>query len=153
MYGFDCVGADDPYAAMVELCAKKSVYNAVILSLVSLFREELTAIATIKRRFPHLEVWLTHTDGRQADLAEAMRLGADGLLSEEGLHRIAPLPPPSADTQIYAPSPVPNQAGEPVDSRTIDQAASGETVLSADELRALLQDQPAMPPAGNPPET
>src|SRR4051812_30424383 len=87
--GYGATEADDPYAAMTELCRRPLVYRAVILSLASLYREELTIIAAIKSRFPHVEVWLTHTDGRQAVLAEAMRLGADGLLADDGLHRVA----------------------------------------------------------------
>src|SRR5688500_9387098 len=87
--GFGCSETDDPYAAMAELCRRPLVYRALILSLVSVYREELNLVAAVKRRFPHVEIWLTHTDGRQASLAEAMRLGADGLLAEDGLHRVA----------------------------------------------------------------
>ena len=48
-----------------------------------------------KRRWPHLDVWLTHTDGRASTLAEAMRLGADALLADDGqLHRTAPTTQP-----------------------------------------------------------
>src|SRR5580658_10003869 len=87
--GYGCVEADDPYAAMLELCRRPLLYRSLILSLSSLFKEELTLIETVKRRFPQIEIWLTQTDGRQASLAEAMRLGADGLLADDGLHRVA----------------------------------------------------------------
>jgi DNA-binding NarL/FixJ family response regulator len=87
--GFGATEADDPYAAMAELCRRPLVYRAVILSLASLYREELSMIPAVKARFPHVEVWLAQTDGRQAALAEGMRLGADGLLAEDGLHRVA----------------------------------------------------------------
>ena len=156
MYGFECVEADDPYAAVLELCRRKAVYNAVIVSLASLYREELGVIATVKRRFPHLEIWLTHTDGRAAALAEALKLGADGLLGDDGLHRTAPMPatvgpPPSA----FVP-PADEPPAEPAEAhdaggaaRQPDEPPIGEPVLTADELRALLQDQPSMPPAGS----
>ena len=157
-YGFECAEADDPYAAVLELCRRKTVYNAIILSLSSLYREELGVIATVKRRFPHLEVWLTHTDGRQAALAEAMRLGADGLLGDDGLHRIAPMAAPSVSepaVQLYT-GPAEPVAGEtgtaapgPHEPRPGDETPIGEPVLSADELRALLQEQPSMPPSGS----
>jgi hypothetical protein len=157
LYSFDCAQADDPYSAMLELCRRKVVYSAMVLSLASLYREELGIIGTVKRRFPHLEVWLTHTDGRQAALAEAMRLGADGLLGEDGLHRIAPT------TTVHEPRPLdylhetdeddadrpnlPASADAPIDEpRPREEPAIGEPVLTPDELRALLQDQPAMPP-------
>ena len=177
--GYGCAEMEDPYAAMAELCRRPLVYRAVVLSLSSLHREELAIIPGVKRRFPHIDIWLTHTDGRQAALADAMRLGADGLLSGEGLHRVAvsgtgagasafppafagvespPVPilpervaeraaraeeaaAPQTDLSASAPDAKP-QAAE-------DVGASGEPVLSADELRALLQEQPAPPGAGS----
>jgi hypothetical protein len=171
--GFGCAEMEDPYAAMAELCRRPLVYRAVVLSLSSLHREELAFIPGVKRRFPHIDIWLTHTDGRQAALADAMRLGADGLLSGEGLHRVAvsgmstssfpgvdPVPasfkadriqetpetaPESApDPATAAPTPEPAPRVQPAD----DASTSGEPVLSADELRALLQEQPAPPGAG-----
>lgn len=160
--GYTCGEADDPYIGMAELCRRPLAYQAVILSLASLYREELAMIRALKRRFPHLEVWLAHTDGRPAALAEAMRLGADGLLDAEGLHRIAiggmtmddapaaqprtavPIlsepvrlaPPPEAERRELA-----HPADEP-------EPAADEPLLSAEELKALLQEQPSMPQAG-----
>ena len=167
--GYGCAEMDDPYAAMAELCRRPLVYRAVILSLVGLHREELAIIPGVKRRFPHIDVWLTHTDGRQATLAEAMRLGADGLLSGEGLHRIAIpgagptqftdaepiIAPPAARTEPAAPQQAPQGALAPPaqappagQDPASDDPGLGEPVLSADELRALLQEQPAPPAAG-----
>lgn len=160
--GFGCAEMEDPYAAMAELCRRPLVYRALILSLSSLHREELGIVPGVKRRFPHIDIWLTHTDGRQGALADAMRLGADGLLSGEGLHRIAiggagaasfgsgdaiPMslaelstPQPMAMQQAQAPRPAASHE---------DASTAGEPVLSADELRALLQEQPAPPAVGN----
>jgi hypothetical protein len=164
--GYGCAEMEDPYAAMAELCRRPLVYRAVILSLSSLHREELAIIPGVKRRFPHIDIWLTHTDGRQAALADAMRLGADGLLSGEGLHRVAiagagptqftdsePLPvSPLSRSEATVPQPAPlsSQQGQhrPHDPAD-DPMALDEPVLSADELRALLQEQPAPPAAGN----
>jgi hypothetical protein len=145
--GFDCGESDDPYTAALELCHRRLAYRAVILSLASLYREELSFIATVKRRFPHVEIWLAHTDGRQAALAESMRLGADGLLDDDGLHRIAtaPLREP---TYHPIPAPPPMQEPAPLETSSNEPERIGEPVLTADELRALLQDQPAMPPSG-----
>src|SRR6266550_4369592 len=84
---YECAEIDDPYAALAELIRRPLVYRAILLSLTSLHRDELAVVATIKRRLPHVDVWVTHIEGRQAALAEAMRLGADGLLAEDGLHR------------------------------------------------------------------
>src|SRR6478735_5021471 len=72
--GFECQVTSDPYAAMAELCAASASFRAVIVSLQSFYREEIGMIGAVKRRFPHLDLWLTHTDGRAAAMAEAMRL-------------------------------------------------------------------------------
>ena len=157
--GFTCAELDNPYSAMAEICRRPMVYRALILSLASLYREELALIQSVKRRWPHLEIWLTQTDGRQAALADAMRLGADGLVSDDGLHRtgvtggmvdtvsppLQPHPPPAAPIaplpriQPVTPTPDPSQDNEPGPS---------EPILTADELRALLAEQPSMPPGG-----
>jgi hypothetical protein len=157
--GYGCAEMEDPYAAMIELCRRPLLYRALILSLSSLHREELGIIPGVKRRFPHVDIWLTHTDGRQAALAEAMRLGADGLLSGEGLHRIAvgatapasfvpsdPIPLPVGEP---APQPAPSPQPTARPAAPVDDSTSGEPVLSADELRALLQEQPAPPGVGS----
>src|SRR5258708_23939225 len=77
--GFQCNEADDPYAAMAELAPRPRAYWALVLSLTSLYREELQLVAAVKRRFPHVEIWLTHTDSPAAALAESLRLAAAGL--------------------------------------------------------------------------
>jgi hypothetical protein len=152
--GFVCTESDQPYDAMLQLCRRPLFYSAMILCLHSLYREELPLIAAIKRRFTHIEIWLADTDGRQAALAESMRLGADGLVDEEGLHRIgaATIPPPVADEAPAAePEPPPHA---PVQSRENDvereisapsasdpgAATSTDPLLTAEELRALLQE-------------
>jgi hypothetical protein len=161
--GYTCAEIDDPYAAAAELFQRPLVYRCLILSLASLYREELSFIGTLKRRLPHVDVWLTHIDGRHAALAEALRLGADGLLGEDGaLHRMG-VPQPGDATGAGRPS-------SPSFSADIDEAADsgatsspsqhvfheggadeadmpeGQPVLSAEELRALLQEQPTLPP-------
>src|SRR5205823_12268325 len=153
----------DPYSALAELLDGKNSYRGIVLSLQSVYREEIAVIGTLKRRLPQLEIWLAHTDGRQAALAEAMRLGADGLLGEEGLHRIASSQPPesAANTaQTVTPAPPPPEPihlpQSPMTLTTQDMkpehpdedAPVNEPVLTADELRALLQEQPSMPPSG-----
>ena len=166
--GYECREADDPYAAIVELCRDRLAYQTLIVSLASLYREELTLIATVKRRLPHVEIWLAQTDGRMAALAEGIRLGAEGLLAEDGsLHRVA-APAPASSTVATAPQAAepPIQCGSGTEISGVNTVAvhddtetapggagipdigMGEPVLSADELRALLQDQPSMPPSG-----
>lgn len=179
--GYGCVEADDPYSAMAELCHRPMAYQAVVLSLRSLYREELEVVAAIKRRFPHIEVWLSDTDGRSAALAEAVRIGADGLLGADGLHPMAPsaektLPTRSASVAdngpIAGPAPVVDESAQrerrwpqaperpvaqpgPVDAAPhVDErfdlnesededGMAGGAVLTAEELRALLQEQPS----------
>ncbi len=160
--GYDCDYVDDPYVAMLKLCRHRLAFQDVILSLASLYHEELNIIATIKRRLPHVEIWLAQTDGRAASLAEGMRLGADGLLAEDGtLHRIGNGSPEPATNGVPHPmaggteisgehvtrvdAPTTPGTADPFDIE--DDLAMGEPVLTADELRALLQDQPSMPPS------
>lgn len=154
--GYSSAEADDPYAGMAELCRRPEDYQAVILSLASLYREELPIIQAIKRRFPQTEVWLAHTDGRPGTLAEAMRLGAEGLLDDDGLHRIAVgqaalEQAPREPTEGAGASPL--RIASAFDKTTaleMDERdnASGEPILSADELKALLQEQPTAPQPG-----
>ena len=144
--GYTCAEIDDPYAAAAELLKRPLVYRAVILSLSSLYREELNLVATLKRRLPHLDIWLTHTEGRQAAMVEAMRLGADGLLAEDGaLHRLA-LPSQQKTDEAAVPVETEPPPMQHVVSPVETEMPSGEPVLSADELRALLEEEPSLPP-------
>ena len=135
--GYAAGEADDPYAAVLELCRRPSAYQSVILGLTSLFKEELAVITTIKQRFPTVEVWLSQTDGRPAAMAEAMRLGADGLLGEDGLHRLAmtaAAPVAVAPPAVVVPPPVAD-----------DEPSAAEPILTAAELQALLAETPSSP--------
>jgi len=157
--GYQCTEMDEPYAAMAEVCRRPAGVDAMILNLQNLYREELTIIGVLKRRFPDIEIWLAQTDGRPAALAEASQLGADGLVSEEGLHRftIAGAGGGSAAGQsaeaVAGPAAGSLHAATPAGAREDDspgQRAAGEPgvsepVLTADELRALLQEQPGGP--------
>jgi hypothetical protein len=140
-------------------------YRAMILCLNSLYREELAFIASIKRRYPHIDIWLSQTDGRAAALAEALRLGADGLLSEDGPHRFAmseeglggangeKAQAGSTGGQAGGGTigPQARPAGRAEGSevpkpfvKVFAELPIGDPVLTADELRALLQE-PARP--------
>ena len=155
--GYSPAESDDPYSAMAELARRPLVYRGVILSLAGLYREELPVVRAIKRRYPHVEIWLAHTDGRQSALAEAMRLGADGLLDEDGLHRVALAgaaaeEPPLSHGEAEALAEVARVEALPpriMEESNEQEFGSGEPILSADELKALLQEQPMMPPAGD----
>ena len=163
--GVGCDEADDVYAAMATLAHRPMVFRAMVLSLSSLYREELDIIATIKRRYPHMEIWVSQSDGRAAALAESVRLGADALVSGEGIHRIDQSPPPAARAGIGSirpaasavsivqdgglADPVGRLAGERISDHPGDDNGMGEPVLTADELRALLADQsPVLPQHG-----
>ena len=68
--GYTCVESDDPYTAMLEICRRPLVYRAIILSLTSLYKEELAIVQTIKQRFParrgvaHSDRWSPGQPGR-----------------------------------------------------------------------------------------
>jgi len=132
---------------MAQLCKRPLFYSTIVLSLNSLYREELPIIACIKQRFSHIDIWLSDTDGRQAALAEAVRRGADGLFANDGLHRIAPGSPVSASEMSF-PTPATDMPNGPTDCS--DPASQREKcsdpLLTAEELRALLHETPSPNP-------
>jgi len=149
--GYQSAEADDPYSAAAELSRRSMTYRAMILCLNSLYREELAFIASIKHRYPHIDIWLSQTDGRAAALAEALRLGADGLLSDDGPHRFAMTEQLAVGTaeksQPTTGTPQPKPAGRPEGSdaprpmvKVFAESPISDPVLTADELRALLQE-------------
>ena len=137
--GYDSFHLDEPYAALLELLDRPLVYRALVISLPALYRDELSLIRTVRHCLPHLDVLLAHTDGRHAALAEAMRLGATGLLSDDTVHRLAetaPLPDANASAILE----------EPSDDESFDDTGEIiEPILTAEELRALLHEQPSLP--------
>ena len=151
--GYQSIEADDPYSAAAELGRRSMTYRAMILCLNSLYREELAFIAAVKHRYPHIDIWLSQTDGRAAALAEALRLGADGLLSEDGPHRFAMTEPASgangektAGTGTSA-GQQKKEGGKQEEKeqprpmvKVFAESPIADPVLTADELRALLQE-------------
>ena len=133
--GCGCMEMDDPYAAMAELAARPLAYTSLVLSINTIFREELLIISAVKRRFVHVEIWLTRAEGRASIMDEAMRLGADGFIAEDGLHR---LPPPTPAEEV------PDAASEAANVES--DRSFADPVLTAEELRALLDD-PTIPDA------
>lgn len=143
--GFECAQVEDPYAAAAELHRRPMVYRALVLSLAGLFREELAIVGTLKQRLPHVEIWLTHIEGRQAALAETMRMGADGLLDEDGvLHRTATVGPQTRVTP--PPELIVTETVQPAAAENVkdddELPVEDQPVLSAEELKALLAENP-----------
>ncbi len=148
--GFEVHTLDDPYSAFVELLDRPLVYRSVVLSLAAMYREELPLIKAIRARLPHVDVLLTHTDGRAAAMAEAMRLGATGLLDEQAVHRLGDVDPhPSLPASVEMRRPQPTET-DPALTRTAadDDGLDFDPILTAEELRALLQEQPTLPGPG-----
>ena len=119
--GYAAEAAADPYAAVARLCRERGQFGRLVLSLAAVYDEELPLIETVKRRLGPVEVVVCDVDGRGAEFAEAMRLGADALLVGGVLHRLAAPPSPAA-----APEPV--------------HPANDDAALTPDELHALLGD-------------
>jgi hypothetical protein len=152
--GYEVHGVDNPYAAFVELLDRPLVYRSVVVSLAATYREELSLIKAIRGRLPHVDVLLAHTDGRAGAMAEAMRLGATGLLDDETVHRLGDIAPPPADP--FASPPARDQFQQrdedevdPADEPMQDEESNElDPILTAEELRALLQEQPTLPGHG-----
>ena len=145
---------DCPYQAMAELSRKPQGYRMVVLSLQSLYREELEIITAIKAHCAEVDVWLAQTDGRAGALADALRLGAAGIMDDNGLHRLsAPAeksPAPTVEPAVAPPAAEPVRPAEPArqaaswpEEPVMSVSSSDDPVLTADELRALLQEPPA----------
>ena len=139
--GYQTIEADDPFSAAAELSRRSMTYRTMILCLNSLYREELSFISSTKHRYPHIDIWLSQTDGRAAALAEALRLGADGLLSDDGPHRFA-MTEAGASAEKTPQHKAPESPRPMV--KIFAEAPIADPVLTADELRALLQE-PARP--------
>ena len=93
----------------------------------------------IKTHYPDVDIWLSQTDGRASALADALRLGADGIVANNGLHRLAT----SAEVMPEPPAEPARENSEPPEEHEFAVTGSDEPVLTADELRALLQEPPA----------
>lgn len=143
--GHEVSCVEDPYTAMVELCERRGQYQMLVLCLAGLYREELAIIPAVAAHAPEVEAWLAQTDGRAALTAEAVRLGAVGLVSSEGLHRMGKTG--HETPRDPAPEAAADAAPEASDVAEADLSADG--LLTAEELRALLEDLPplAAPPA------
>jgi hypothetical protein len=172
--GVPSAEVDDPYAAMAELCRRRHQYQAIVLSLQGLYREELQLISAVGRLAGWTgggrpEVWLADIDGRPAALAEAMRLGVDALLVEDRLHRLGPaggepvspdaaVPPTAARTGPPAgspESPAPAVAGDGfgrqtdvgdyLDRRTADDHRSAWHEIAAGPPSSVVPPPVAVP--------
>ena len=119
--GYSSSVAPDPYAAAVEVVRRPLVFRAVVLSLAALYPEEVRLIDLIKQRFGHMEVFLADTVGRTGAVAEATRSGADAILVGDHLQRLGAV------------------ASGPARQAPREQRATIEGVLSADEIKALLE--------------
>src|SRR5206468_1424047 len=95
---------------------------------------------------------VNRTHGRALVVAsaacQAQRMGADGLLADDGLHRTAGTSGHDVVSAAQAADLQPPRAQTMQNEAATSDLANGEPVLTADELRALLAEQPAMPPAG-----
>ncbi len=147
--GYDVDTHDDPYAAMLDLCRRPLVYRVLVLSLQGMYRDELAIINSVRKRFPHVAIWLANTDGRQAALAECIRMGAEAVISEEGIHSMtdtlaSPALPPTqfrpAPMQEDTPTKASDSAPQDLDVESNHSPITADPVLTADELKALLGD-------------
>lgn len=110
------------------LLTRQPLVKMVVLSLAGLYPQELLLIEAIKRNRPGVQVVVADASRRGAALARATRLGADRLLTSDGLVSLrgasSPLPPTGPE-----PDPAQDQEEDPPDP---------DPFLSSAELRALL---------------
>ncbi len=128
----------DPFLLIERLVELRDRVDYVVLSLDQIRADELVVIQTIKAFFPRVTIWLTGVAGRSAELAQAVLLGADGLVSEAGVYRFT-----DAGKAANIPGDTPTHWAE-LEGQTKPGAATtaadpSDPVLTADELRALLE--------------
>ena len=121
----------DPYAAMAELASRPLAYRALVLSLAAIFPEELAIVNVVKKRYPHVKIMAGDTAGRPALLAEVKKLGVEQIVVQSEMPATASL----SKDKIETPAEI-NENDEQL------RQPAGEPVLTAEELRALLEDQP-----------
>lgn len=131
----------DPYAAVARLARGSRDVAAVILSLGALREGELAVIRTIKRYYPHIDVFVTDVGPHGTALAEAVIYGADGICASGLLHRFhAPSPSTPARPPASTPSTAKPPAPPPIMPPREDPPDSTQPVLTSEELQALLGD-------------
>lgn len=152
--GAACEAVNDPYR-VVGLVAGSSGVSAVVLVLPCLYPEEMAVVGAL-RRLTGVPVIVAAADGLMSQLSAAIREGATAILTERGIDWLGvpastgPLPPAATpgSTEV-TPPPTPIRSTPQVDVTTpedrFDELSeeSGpppEPVLSAEELRALLQE-------------
>ena len=124
--------AADAVLLLGRLLRDGTAARAVVLSLSAMRPEDLAVVRTVRRYFPSAEVWVSDVGPHAAMLAEAVSLGAAGLVADGRLHRFA-LPAP-------APPPRPAVKQTPAKPAAPPDPDPGQPLLSGDELRALLGD-------------
>lgn len=160
--GAACVVLDDPYRAIAEMARRPGSYPVAVFVLPSIYPNELPAIAAILRHSPGTRVVLAAAEQQVALLAAALRLGASGVVTEEGIESFGtserePAPPPSIVparppavmhapparvVEAKPPSPALQEeveAEEPEPEHEQDMDVQ-DPILTADELHALLHD-------------
>lgn len=131
----------DPYAMIARLARGSRDVAAVILPLGALREGELAVIRTIKRYYPHIDVFVTDVGPHGTALAEAVIYGADGICTNGLLHRFhAPPPPPPSPPPATTAPPATGAVPHPQPPQRDDPPDSTQPVLTSEELQALLGD-------------
>ena len=146
--GIASAETDDPYAAMAELCRRPQRYRAVVLSLQGVYREELPVIAAVHRLAARtggtpVEVWLADLDGRAVALAEAMRLGVDALLVEDGLHRVGTADPAATGAGAAEAKPLRANGTEPARAAGLNAYLPGRSSVGGGGVAVVGDAAPA----------
>lgn len=158
--GAACVVLDDPYHAAAEIGHRPGSYAALVLCLPCCYTDELPVITAVCRCSPTTRVLVAAADQHVSMLTAALRLGAVGVLTGQGVEWIGVLPTPTpaalvaenaetaalaepaeAETTVETPAEVTDEATDDMDDAD-SEIAPIEPVLTAEELHALLHDEP-----------
>lgn len=163
--GSACVVMDDPYHAVAEFSFRPSTYDAAVLVLSSFYSEELAVITTIRRLSPRTRIYVAGAEQQLSMLATAVRLGATGVLTGDGLEELVARNGAEEGKPERGHSQVKEEGREVAEEASFngdattdegqldDEESEGqngvvEPILTAEELHALLHEDPMMPEAG-----
>lgn len=125
-FGAMCVVLDDAYHAACELSHRPEGYSAVVLVLPCCYAEELSVLRAIRTYAPRVRTYVTGVEQNSALFDLAVRHGAAGVLTGEGIMALAGSP---ADARP-APEPAPASVARPHAVPTMPQGP----LLTGDEF-------------------
>lgn len=140
---------DDPYALVRQLASGAAASTTdIVLLLACLYPEELAVIDAVRQVAPDVRILVGAVDGASGLLAASIRAGIDGIYVNGAVEWLGEPPalPPIAPAARSAPASAheePSRVAHGTHTAERDLADDPQPLLSQEELRALLGEEPA----------